>query len=90
MNNASFCGYNGLIKTNLGLDVECPPEIDTFRDVRFADVAKAYDAHGERVEDPDEVGPALRRAAESGKPALLDMVVWGGARPPGMSLNSEF
>lgn len=88
MNNASFAGFGGLLKNNLGHDAEIPAEISTFRDVRYADVAQAFDAYGERVVDPDELKPALRRAVESGKPAVLDVQVSGGVAAPGMSLSS--
>ncbi len=43
----------------------------------FADVGEALGGYGERVEDPDEVGPAIERAieqTESGTPALLEII----------------
>jgi benzoylformate decarboxylase len=40
-------------------------------------MAQAMGVHGERVEDPVEIGPAIRRAFESGKPALLDISISG-------------
>ncbi|QLG63853.1 thiamine pyrophosphate-requiring protein [Halorarum salinum] len=43
----------------------------------FADVATALGGYGERVEDPDEVAPALERAiaeTEEGTPALLEVI----------------
>ena len=89
MNNASFAGYRGLLNNNMGEETELPAELSTFNDVRFADVAKGFDAFGERVEDPDEIAPALRRAEESGKPALLDVVVDGTIAAPGMGLRAE-
>lgn len=41
----------------------------------FLALAKAYGAHGERVEKTDEFGPAFDRAVESGKPAVIEMIV---------------
>jgi acetolactate synthase-1/2/3 large subunit len=44
----------------------------------FAQIAKACGCHGERVEDPAEVEPALRRALEAnrrGQPAVVDFLV---------------
>jgi acetolactate synthase-1/2/3 large subunit len=32
-------------------------------------------AHGERVVEPAEVLPAIRRAVASGKPAVVDVVI---------------
>ena len=31
--------------------------------------------YGERVEDPDEIGPALQRAYDSGKPACINVMM---------------
>jgi acetolactate synthase-1/2/3 large subunit len=48
-------------------------EDNDFADVAFADVARGFGLHGERVTEPARLAPALR-AALSGKPALLDVV----------------
>ncbi len=55
-----------------------------FDDVRYDQVAKAMGCWGERVEDPLHITPALERAAASGKPAVLDVVVdqWANLTPP--------
>ena len=48
---------------------------------RFDVVAESVGAHGERVEDPAEVLPALRRALErvrGGQSAIVDVIL---ARP---------
>jgi acetolactate synthase-1/2/3 large subunit len=44
---------------------------------RFEEVVKAFDGHGERVETPAEVGPALKRglaAVREGRQALLNIL----------------
>jgi acetolactate synthase-1/2/3 large subunit len=46
-----------------------------YGDVDFAALARVFGAHGERVEEPREVLPAIRRALESGKPAVVDVVI---------------
>ena len=46
-----------------------------YGDVDFAALARVFGAHGERVEDPAQVLPALRRALESGRPAVVDVVI---------------
>ena len=56
----------------------------------FHDMATALGCHGERVEDPDQIAPALDRAFSSGRPAVVDVIVeptaagaspaWGGSR----------
>lgn len=38
-------------------------------------VAESFGAHGERVEKPAEIVPALERALASGRPAVLDVIV---------------
>ena len=56
----------------------------------FHEMAEALGAYGEKVEDPDEIRPALERAFASGKPAVINVIVeptaagvsrsWGGSR----------
>ncbi|MBM3500664.1 MAG: thiamine pyrophosphate-binding protein [Armatimonadetes bacterium] len=41
----------------------------------LADVARAFGCHAERVEQPAEVGPAIRRALQSGSPAVVEVMV---------------
>ena len=43
----------------------------------LAMMAQAMGVHGERVDDPTEIGPAIQRAFDSGKPALLDITISG-------------
>lgn len=40
-------------------------------------IAQGMGVPGEKVEDPKELGPALRRAYDSGKPALIDVSIDG-------------
>jgi acetolactate synthase-1/2/3 large subunit len=61
---------------------EMCPEASEFLDVQFADVARAFGAHGERVTCSDQFIPALRRAEESGKPAIVDVIVSRELPPP--------
>ncbi len=46
-----------------------------FADIRYDKMAEAAGWYGERVEDPQQIAPALKRATDSGKPALLDVIV---------------
>jgi thiamine pyrophosphate-dependent acetolactate synthase large subunit-like protein len=46
-----------------------------YGDVDFAALARVFGAHGERVTEPSLLLPALRRALESGKPAVIDVVI---------------
>ena len=43
--------------------------------VDFVKLAEAYGALGLRVTKPEEVGPALKEAVESGRPTVIDFVV---------------
>ncbi len=46
-----------------------------FHDARLDKIAKAMGCHGERVEKPEDIKPALRRAVESNLPAVIDVLV---------------
>jgi thiamine pyrophosphate-dependent acetolactate synthase large subunit-like protein len=46
-----------------------------YSDVDFAALARVFGAFGERVEDPAKLAPALKRALESGLPAVVDVVI---------------
>ncbi len=46
-----------------------------YGDVDFAALAKVLGAHGERVEEPSGVLPAIRRALDSGLPAVVDVII---------------
>jgi len=43
----------------------------------YADMARAFGGHGERVTEPGEIAPAIKRAirkTEEGVPALLEFI----------------
>lgn len=41
----------------------------------YAEIAKGFGCYGERVTSPEEIKPAIKRAMESGLPAVLDIQV---------------
>ena len=45
--------------------------------IDFAAQANAYGMHGVRVEDPADIDSAINTAIDSGKPAVIDMVIDG-------------
>ncbi len=53
-------------KRYIGVDVTNPD---------FAKLAEVFGCYGERVEKSSDVRPALKRAFEDGRPAVLDMIV---------------
>ena len=54
----------------------------------FAALARAYGAHGERVETTEAFGPALDRALASGKPALLELILSAEVITPTTTLSA--
>ena len=48
---------------------------DLSQSVGYERMVEALGGYGERVEDPDQIGPALTRAAESGVPALVNVIL---------------
>ena len=57
-------------------------------DVDHSEVARALKCGGERVVEPDAIGPALQRALAADGPYLIDVVIDPGARAPIVSLES--
>ncbi len=55
--------------------------------VRYDLVAEGLGCHGELVDSPEGIVPALRRASASGRPAVVQVVVDHAMNinPPGMS-----
>lgn len=49
-------------------------EDDDFADVAYADVARGFGLRGERVTQPQLLGPALRAALSADRPSLVDVV----------------
>ena len=47
---------------------------------RYDLLAETLGCHGEHVEDPAEIRPALERAAASGKPAVVNVITEPAAR----------
>ena len=48
---------------------------------RYDGLAEALGAHGERVERPEDLEAALGRAAASGRPACINVMIEGAAAP---------
>ena len=81
MNNAAF-GFSYDVQRYLHSQSERLPDATDFLDIDFGAVATAFGAYGETVHDPAQVGAALVRAEESGKPALINYVVSKNVTPP--------
>jgi acetolactate synthase-1/2/3 large subunit len=46
-----------------------------FVDVDYGKVARAFGCHGARIERPGELGEAIKEAFDSGKPAVVDVMI---------------
>ncbi|MBC7237881.1 MAG: hypothetical protein H5T69_18720 [Chloroflexi bacterium] len=71
-------GYLSLIRQNQRYAYEYEYGVDLTYDGRgvdFVKLAESFGAYAERVERPEEIKEAFRRAVESGKPALVDIIV---------------
>ena len=51
--------------------------MDFANPLNLSAIAQGMGIAGEKVEDPQELGPAVRKAFESGKPALIDVSIDG-------------
>ena len=81
MNNAAF-GFSYDVQRYLHSQSERLPDATDFLDLDFAAIARAFGAHGDTVVEPGELVPALRRAEDSGKPALINVKVSREVTPP--------
>jgi acetolactate synthase-1/2/3 large subunit len=61
-------------------------ECDLYPETRYDQIAVAMGCHGELVDEIDELRPALERAAASGRPALIQVMVdpMNNLAPPGI------
>ena len=82
-----------VISNNAGWTARTPDTRKPGRELGFTsydEMAQALGAYGEKVEDPNEIRPALERAFASGKAAVVNVIVeptaagvsraWGGSR----------
>ncbi|MFX1587982.1 MAG: thiamine pyrophosphate-binding protein [Promethearchaeota archaeon] len=55
--------------------------------INYAELAKGFGCYGEKVEKPEDIKPALKRAIESKKPAVIDVSIAFGSPPAGKFLG---
>lgn len=48
----------------------------------YEKIAEAFGGHSERVENSEDLGPAIRRAIDSGKPAVVNVIAQQGVVSP--------
>jgi acetolactate synthase I/II/III large subunit len=51
------------------------PQITDYSDIDYGAVSRAFGAYGEKVRKSEDVEPALKRALDSGRPAIVDVAV---------------
>jgi len=71
-------GYLSLIRQQEKYIYNMNFEVTTWYDgtmVDFVKFAEAYGAYGQRVEAPEEIKPALKRALEANWPAIVEIIV---------------
>ena len=71
-------GYLSLIRQNQRYAYEYEYAVDLTYDGRgidFVKLAESFGAYGERVERPEDIRGAFRRAMDSGRPAVVDIIV---------------
>jgi thiamine pyrophosphate-dependent acetolactate synthase large subunit-like protein len=49
-------------------------------EINFARLAESFGIFGQRVEDAEQIEPALKRAVEQSGPALVDVVIGQNTR----------
>tara|TARA_B100000315_G_scaffold166608_1_gene155197 strand:- start:758 stop:2422 length:1665 start_codon:yes stop_codon:yes gene_type:complete len=69
-----------IVSNNAGIGARAPEQREVnygqymgFRD--YQKIAEAFGGYGERVEKPEDIRPALERAAASGVPAVINVIV---------------
>ncbi|MFW9936854.1 MAG: thiamine pyrophosphate-binding protein [Candidatus Thorarchaeota archaeon] len=55
--------------------------------INYAELAKGFGCYGEKVEKPEDLKPALKRAIESKKPAVIDVSIAFESPPAGKFLG---
>ena len=71
-------GYLGLIRQAEKYIYDMNFEVETWYQYQLMDFVKfaeAYGAYGERVEKPQDIKPALQRAVDSHRPAVIEIIV---------------
>jgi acetolactate synthase-1/2/3 large subunit len=66
-------------------------ECDLYPETRWDLVARAFGCHGEKVDELDQLRPALERTGELGKPSLIQVMVdpMNNLAPPGLLVFSS-
>jgi len=72
LNMLEYLGEGARGRSFIGMDLQ-EPALD------FSRIAEAFGVKGVRIEDPEELGPAVREAQAASEPRLIDVVIDGSA-----------
>ena len=81
-NNSAFSQGIGDVQRMYGDRPGNAAELYRFENVSFAQIARDFDCYGVRVEEPDQIAPAIRDALASGRPAVVEVITHISARAP--------
>lgn len=76
----------GMIKNNQKTNLEkryCDVDLPA---INYAEIAKSFGCHGEKIENPEDIKPAIQRAIESKKPTVIDVDIAFERSPPAMKI----
>ena len=82
-NNCSWGMLKTYQKSNMAkryCDVDLPS-------INYAEIAKGFGCYGEKVENPEEIKNAIKRAKQANKPAIIDVSVAFESPPAGKFLG---
>ncbi|MFN2545768.1 MAG: thiamine pyrophosphate-binding protein [Actinomycetota bacterium] len=71
-------GAWGNIRHEQGRQFHRTPATELSQQASYERIAEAFGGHGERVDDAAGVAPAIRRAIDSGKPAVVNVITQPG------------
>ena len=73
-NNGRLNACTPQLKAVYGSDNKEALKNISFAPVPFAEIAKSIGLYAEKVEKPEDIAPAIRRAFASGRPALVEVI----------------
>ncbi|MFW9828733.1 MAG: thiamine pyrophosphate-binding protein [Candidatus Thorarchaeota archaeon] len=85
---ANNCAW-GMIKSNQKKSFDkryCDVDLPS---IDYSEIARGFGCYGEKIEKPEDIKPALQRAIESKKPAVIDVSI-AFETPPPMRLLAQY
>jgi 2-hydroxyacyl-CoA lyase 1 len=76
-------GNGGVLRQNAHMGADAEPVCRFQAEVHYDRIMAMFGGHAEHVRQPDEIGPAVRRAIASGRPACVNVAVDPEAPFPG-------